>query len=145
MTKVIKLTESELAHIVLKVITEMEDNSENETIIRDIFKFEEFYDFNIVYSHSFYDGNGSLTHVLEVYFLDKNGNYVRYKKSGNVMTIRLYFNVRNNKPYLAEMSDLPRSFMRIIPIDVYMKFFEEKGSEVLKKYAEHRGGFDRWV
>ena len=142
MTKVIKLTESELTRIVLRVINEMD---ENESFLKDLFEFEGYYDFEIIYSNSYYPGNGPLTHVLMLYFIGEDGNFIRYN-SGNRFhrTSKLYFQVRNNEPYLVEMTGLPGNFLKGVPPHVYEKFFEEKGSKVLKSYSKHKGGFDNW-
>lgn len=126
-----------------KIMVVISEKSENENLIEDLLEFEGFYDFNIMYSKSYYPGNGPLTHVLEMYFVKKDGEYARYN-SGNAITVKLYFRVRNNEPYLVEMSGLPGSFLGMIPSNIYEKYFEEKGSKYLKKFAEHKGGFDNW-
>jgi hypothetical protein len=143
MTKVIKLTESELTRIVLKVINEMDDNSENENFIKDLLEYEGYHDLDIMYNKSYYSGNSPLTHVLEMYFVGKDGKYVRYP-SGNAITTKLYFRVRNNEPYLIEMTGLPGNFLKNVPSHMYEKYFEEKGSEYLKRYSQYKGGFDNW-
>lgn len=88
-----------------KMMGVISEKSENENLIEDLLEFEGFYDLDIMYSKSYYPGNGPLTHVLEMYFVKKDGEYARYN-SGNAITVRLYFRVRNNEPYLVEMSQL---------------------------------------
>jgi hypothetical protein len=120
------------------------EESKNESFIEKTLKLDGFYDFEISYDNSYYNGNGPLTHEMIMYFIGKDGNYVRYD-SGNVKSVKLYFRVRGNEPYLVDMDVLPGSFFRKIPPHIYEKFFEEKGSKVLKSYSKHKGGFDNWV
>jgi hypothetical protein len=121
------------------------EESNNESIIRKALKQEGFYDFEILYSNSYYSGNNPyLIHVLKMYFIDKNKDYIM-SKSGNLLTTSLYFQVRNNEPYLKEMDNLPGKLLKSFPPHFYEKFFEEEGAKVLKKIAEYKGGFQRWV
>jgi hypothetical protein len=126
---------------VMGVITE---ESKNETIIKKVLESLGIDDLDINYSNSYYHGNGPLTHKLELYFVDKDGGYLRYA-SGNAMSVMLYFRVRNNEPYLVDMSKLPGNFLGALPSDLFEKFLEEKGANVLKRVAKSKGGFENWV
>ena len=120
------------------------EESKNETIIKKVLESLGIDDLDINYSNSYYPGNGPLTHKLELYFVDKDGGYLRYA-SGNAMSVMLYFRVRNNEPYLVDMSKLPGNFLRTLPVELFEKFFEEKGANVLKRVAKAKGGFENWV